>query len=68
MRTKAKTFDCVEMKRRGADLVQKRIAGLSPEQELEYWRERTAELRRRQAQIRNDLAGQRNHSGPAPAP
>ena len=51
---KTKTFDCVEMKRRGAALVQQRIAGMTPEQELEFWRKRTEELRQQQRQRRNE--------------
>ena len=48
MGKKTKTFDCVEMKRRGADLVLRSIGDSTPEQELKFWREGTAELRRRQ--------------------
>jgi len=48
---KTKTFDCVEMKRRGAEWVQKRLASMTPEQELEYWRQQTEELRREQQRI-----------------
>jgi hypothetical protein len=49
---KTKTFDCVEMKRRGAELVQERLAGMTPEQELEFWRQQTEELRREQQRVR----------------
>lgn len=49
---KTKTFDCVEMKRKGAELVQQRLAGMSREQQLEYWREQTELLLRRQAELR----------------
>lgn len=45
---KTKTFDCVEMKRRGAVAVQAKTAGMTPEQELQFWREQTDLLRRRQ--------------------
>lgn len=38
---KTKKFDCVEMKRRGAAIVQNKIAGMTQEQELEYWRKST---------------------------
>ncbi|MCK4342351.1 MAG: hypothetical protein KAY37_11585 [Phycisphaerae bacterium] len=48
---KTKTFDCVEMKRRGAARVQQAIAGMTPQQELEYWRNQTEQLRRRQQEI-----------------
>ena len=50
MKTKAKTFDCVEMKRRGQEQVRKLIAGMSPEEELEFWRRETEAARREQAE------------------
>ena len=43
-----KKFDCVDMKRRGAERVQRELAGMSLEEELEYWRKRTDALRRKQ--------------------
>ncbi|MCX6344683.1 MAG: hypothetical protein NT018_06380 [Armatimonadetes bacterium] len=39
-----KSFDCVDMKHRGAAKVQAKLAGMSYEQQLEYWRTRTDEL------------------------
>jgi hypothetical protein len=51
-----KTFDCVEMKTRGAEQVQQQIAGMSPLQELEFWRNQTEEIRRRQQDIRQKLS------------
>jgi hypothetical protein len=42
---KNKSFDCIEMKRKGADLVNQKVASLSLEQQLEYWRKGTASLR-----------------------
>ena len=47
-----KPFDCVEMKRRGAEHVQRQIAGMTPEEELEFWRKQTDKLRERQARAR----------------
>lgn len=47
-----KPFDCVEMKRRGAEDVQRRIAGMTREEELKFWRQQTDKLRERQAQAR----------------
>jgi len=44
---KTKTFDCVEMKRRGARAVYEAVKGMTVEQEVEYWRKRTNELRDR---------------------
>jgi len=45
---KTKTFDCVEMKRRGAELVQKQLEGKSLDQKLEYWKKGTDELKKLQ--------------------
>jgi len=42
---KTKTFDCVEMKRKGAEKVRQETAGMTPEQELAYWQRGTEELR-----------------------
>ena len=47
---KNKTFDCVEMKRRGAEHVYNIIKDMTPEQELEYWHERTEAFRQEQAE------------------
>jgi len=56
MRTK--TFDCVEMKRRGAEKVMKNLKGKSKEQQLDYWRKGTEELRRLQDKLnRSPLGG-----------
>lgn len=49
---KTKTFDCVEMKRRGARIIQKKLAGMTAEQQLAFWREQSEELRRRQQAAR----------------
>ena len=49
---KTKTFDCIEMKRRGAEEVQAVLAGLTPEEELAFWQSGTAELEQRQTQVR----------------
>ena len=42
-----KQFDCIEMKRKGAEAVRAKIAGMTREQELAFWRERTEKLRQR---------------------
>jgi len=42
---KNKSFDCVEMKRKGAEGVYQKVASLSIEQQLEYWRKGSASLR-----------------------
>ena len=45
---KAKTFDCVEMKHQGAAKVREQTKGMTLEQELAFWRERSRILRQRQ--------------------
>jgi hypothetical protein len=42
---KNKSFDCVEMKRKGAEAVFQKVASLSKEQQLDYWRKGSALLR-----------------------
>jgi len=44
---KTKTFDCIEMKRQGARAVYEAVKGMSIDEELEYWRGKTEELRNR---------------------
>lgn len=44
---KAKAFDCVEMKRRGAERVLRQTRELSLEEEIAYWCQRTQDLRQR---------------------
>ncbi len=39
-----KSFDCVDMKHTGAAKVQAKLAGMTREEQLEYWRVRTDEL------------------------
>ena len=50
---KPKTFDCVEMKRRGAKLVYEEVKGMTTEQELEYWKVATDRLIARQKAARS---------------
>lgn len=45
---KTKTFDCVEMKRRGAMRIYEATKDLTLEQEIEYWRRRNEEFQREQ--------------------
>jgi hypothetical protein len=33
-----KKFDCVEMKHKGAESIAKKISGLSPADELDFWK------------------------------
>ena len=53
MKPKAKTFDCVEMKQRGAEALRQKLERMTPEQEIEYWRERSARFQAEQEQLRN---------------
>ena len=43
---KTKTFDCVKMKQKGGELVQKRLEGKSLAQQLNFWKKGTAELKK----------------------
>ena len=58
---KAKKFDCVEMKRRGADKIHEDTKDMTPREKLAYWRQRTRELSIRLQSLRRkpDAAGQR---------
>jgi hypothetical protein len=51
MKTK-KTFDCVRMKRQGAELVMKQLEGKSPQEQLDYWQKGTEDLRRLQESLK----------------
>lgn len=37
-KSKKKKFDCVEMKRKSAEIIYKRIKNMSPKEELDYWK------------------------------
>ena len=60
MKTKTKPFDAVQMKRQAAARIYESIKGMSVEEELEYWRKRTEELRAEQedANRRRTKAGE----------
>jgi len=49
---KTKTFDCVQMKRQGSELVRKHLEGKSFEQQLEYWQKGTSDLKKLQKQMK----------------
>ncbi|MFZ2148548.1 MAG: hypothetical protein WAV28_15140 [Sedimentisphaerales bacterium] len=49
---KTKTFDCVQMKRQGAEIIRKELEGKSFEQQLEYWQKGTIELKKLQQKLR----------------
>ena len=50
-----KAFDCVEMMHRGAEHVRKLTAGMTLEEEVEFWRKETEELRKQQEVARAHL-------------
>ncbi len=58
---KAKTFDCVEMKREAALRVHERLKDMTVEQQIEYWRQRSEEFQREQERLRAQ-------AGATPAP
>jgi len=49
---KKKTFDCVDMKHRGAMEIERKLAGKTRDEQIEFWRKRTEELRARQETFR----------------
>ena len=51
MTTKNK-FDCVKMKRRGAERIYKQIVNMTLEEQLAFWQERTKLLRKRQQTVK----------------
>ena len=51
MKTK-KTFDCVRMQHRGGEQVMKELEGKSLQEQLEYWRKGTEDLRRSQEKLK----------------
>ena len=51
MKTKAKTFDCVEMKRQGAKRIYEITKNMTHEQKLAYWREQSRRLREEHSQL-----------------
>ncbi len=53
-----KAFDCVEMMHQGQAELRRKLEGMTPEQQREYWHERTEELRALQQQIREEKARQ----------
>ena len=49
---KTKTFDCVEMKHRGAKKILAKIEHMTKEEVLAFWQERSQILRQRQKTAR----------------
>lgn len=56
MKKNKKDFDCVEMKRRGAEHVMALTEGMTREQELAFWAERTRRLQERAEAARRKRA------------
>jgi hypothetical protein len=54
-----KTFDCIKSKRRGQELLRKKLAGMTPEQELAYWHEQTEAMRAEQRLVQERLTPER---------
>ena len=52
---KRKRFDCVEMKRRGAEKIYKQIGRMTQEEQLAFWQARTEVLRKRQQVKRSEI-------------
>ena len=52
MKTTKKTFDCVEMKRRGAERIYKQVVNMTLEEQLAFWQKRTTLLQKRQQALR----------------
>lgn len=53
---KTKTFDCVEMQHRGAEKLREKTSGMTLEEQLAFWRERSQALRLRQKKAKETHA------------
>lgn len=49
---KMKTFDCVRMKREGAERVMQQLRGKSPQEQLKYWQKATQDLKQLQQKLK----------------
>jgi len=54
---KTKTFDCVRMKRQGAEQVMKRLEGKTIREQLEYWQKGTEALKKHQQALQARKSG-----------
>ena len=50
---KTKKFDAVEMKRQGQEALLARLEKMTPQEQLEFWRQQNEELREWQTQLRS---------------
>lgn len=51
---KTKTFDCVHMKRQGAQQVMKRLEGMTVAEQLTYWQKATEDLKTHQRNLQKN--------------
>lgn len=58
---KNKKFDCVEMKRQGAQKVFEKTSKMTKQEELRFWQERSQMLR----QVQKSSCSQSDHQGHA---
>ena len=54
---KTKTFDCVEMKRKGAARIYEERKDMTMEELIEYWRKQSADFLKHVEDVRRRLAG-----------
>ena len=59
---KTKTFDCVEMKRRGSLEVYETVKSMTVEEEIVYWRDTTDALRARLDDQRSKRESKTRHT------
>jgi len=57
---RAKKFDCVAMKRRGAAKIYEATKDMTLQKRLAFWQQRTRELRREQQRLRDAEAAKGN--------
>jgi len=58
-RPEKKTFDCVEMKCRGAEMVMAETRGMTFEEEVAYWKRKSGELRAFQERFKEEAKRRR---------
>ncbi|MBN2542929.1 hypothetical protein JXI42_08690 [bacterium] len=46
-----KKFDCVKMKRNGAEAIRKETGNMTLKKELAYWKEQSDQLRKKKAKV-----------------
>ncbi|MBN1291353.1 MAG: hypothetical protein JXB48_05890 [Candidatus Latescibacteria bacterium] len=48
---KTKDFDCVKMKRKGAEVVYQNIKSMTTEEQLDYWQKGTKKLQQKKLHV-----------------